>query len=116
MDRSRIFIASSGRTLLLAEKLRDALQSDFCDATLWTQEGQSEPSAVIIEMLEKATRRYDFAVVILSRDDVMTKETGDRLKARDNCIFEAGLFMAALGRERCFLVNSVEQRDLPSDL
>ena len=24
--------------------------------------------------------------------------------------------MAALGRERCFLVNSVEQRDLPSDL
>ena len=24
--------------------------------------------------------------------------------------------MAALGRERCFLVNSVEQSDLPSDL
>src|SRR5262249_5870385 len=26
------------------------------------------------------------------------------------------LFIKALGRERCFLVNSVEQRDLPSDL
>lgn len=67
-------------------------------------------------MLETSAEHYDFAVIILARDDVLTKEAGDALKARDNCVFEAGLFMKALGRERCFLVNSVEQRDLPSDL
>ena len=116
MDKSRIFIASSGRTLVLAEKLRDELQTEFCEARLWSEEGRSQPGATIIEMLESSAENYAFAVIILARDDVMVKGTGDTLKARDNCVFEAGLFMKALGRERCYLVNSVEQRDLPSDL
>jgi hypothetical protein len=116
MDRSKIFIASSGRTLVLAEKLRDELTTDFCQATLWTQEGRLQPGATIIEMLESAAHQYDFAVIILARDDVLTSGVGEVLKARDNCVFEAGLFMSAIGRKRCFLVNSVEQSDLPSDL
>ena len=98
MDKSRIFIASSGRTLLLAEKLRDELQTEFCEVTLWSEEGRRQPGATIIEMLEKASKTYDFAVIILARDDVMVREAGDAgtRKARDNCVFEAGLFMAAL--------------------
>jgi hypothetical protein len=67
-------------------------------------------------MLEGAAKQYDFAVIILARDDVLTSGTGEVSKARDNCVFEAGLFMSAIGRKRCFLVNSVEQSDLPSDL
>ena len=116
MEKSRIFIASSGRTLVLAEKLRDELQTEYCEATLWTEEGKDQTSATIIEILEKATAKYDFAVIVLAKDDVLVREAGDTLKARDNCVFEAGLFMSAIGRERCFLVNSVEQRNLPSDL
>jgi len=116
MEKCRIFIASSGRTLTLAEKLRDELQTDFCEATLWSQEGRGQASPTIIEMLEKATAKYDFAVIILAKDDVFVSGAGDTLKARDNCVFEAGLFISAVGRERCFLVNSVSQRDLPSDL
>jgi predicted nucleotide-binding protein len=69
-----------------------------------------------MEMLEGAAEQFDFAVVILAKDDVMTGGKGETLKARDNCVFEAGLFMAAIGRKRCFLVNSVSQSDLPSDL
>lgn len=116
MEKSRVFIASSGRTLILAEKLRDQLEGDFCEGVLWAEEGRSKPGTTIIEMLENAAEKYDFAVVILAKDDVIAKEKGDTLKARDNCVFEAGLFVAHLGRERCFLVNSVDQRDLPSDL
>ena len=116
MDKSRIFIASSGRTLVLAEMLRDNLSADFCDATLWSEEGRGQPGQVIIEMLEDVAARYDFAVIILSKDDVMAGGKDETLKARDNCVFEAGLFMSAIGRRRCFLVNSVRQSDLPSDL
>jgi hypothetical protein len=116
MDKSKIFIASSGRTLVLAEKLRDELTADFCQATLWSEESRLQPGATIIEMLESAAQQYDFAVIILARDDVLTSGAGEVLKARDNCVFEAGLFMSAIGRKRCFLVNSVEQSDLPSDL
>jgi hypothetical protein len=116
MDKSRIFIASSGRTLVLAEKLRDELRTEFCEANLWSEEGRLQPGETIIEMLEGAAEQYDFAIIILAKDDVMTGGKGETLKARDNCVFEAGLFMSAIGRKRCFLVNSVSQRDLPSDL
>src|SRR5262245_33458464 len=98
MKKSRIFIASSGRTLVLAEKLRDELQTEFCEAVLWSEEGRRQSGATIIEMLERSAETYAFAVIILARDDVMVKETGGTLKARDNCVFEAGLFIKALGR------------------
>lgn len=116
MYKSKIFIASSGRTLVLAEILRDELASEFCQATVWSEEGRLQPGSTIIEMLEGAAKQYDFAVIILARDDVLTSGAGEVLKARDNCVFEAGHFMSAIGRKRCFLVNSVEQSDLPSDL
>ncbi len=116
MEKSVVFIASSGRTLLLAEKLRDELRTEFCEPRLWSQESRLQPSATIIEMLEGATAQSDFAVIVLAKDDVMTGGKGKTLKARDNCVFEAGLFMAAIGRRRCFLVNSVRQEDLPTDL
>jgi hypothetical protein len=116
MSRSKIFIASSGRTLVLAERLRDELDTDFCRATLWSEEGRLQPGSTIIEMLEGAAKQYDFAVIVLAKDDVLTSGTREVLKARDNCVFETGLFMSAIGRKRCFLVNSVEQSDLPSDL
>ena len=116
MEKAKIFIASSGRTLTLAEKLRDALQTEFCEGVLWAEESRRQPGATIIEMLENAAEKHDFAAIILARDDVISKEEGETLKARDNCVFEAGLFVAHLKRERCFLVNSVQQRDLPSDL
>ena len=116
MDKAKIFIASSGRTFVLAEKLRDELSTEFCQATLWSEEGRLQPGSTIIEMLEGVAEQYDFAVIILAKDDVMTAGDGEILKARDNCVFEAGLFMSAIGRKRCFLVNSVAQSDLPSDL
>jgi len=102
---------------VLAEKLAEELDAtEYCRSTLWTKGSLGQPSATAIESLEKATSEYDFAVIVLARDDVLAKDAGDELKARDNCVFEAGLFMGALGRERCFLVNSVDRKELPSDL
>jgi hypothetical protein len=116
MDKSKIFIASSGRTLVLAEKLQEALHTGYSQATLWSEESRTHAGATIIEWLEGVAREYDFAVVFLAKDDVLTSGDRQTQKARDNCVFEAGLFMSAIGRERCFLVNSVSQVDLPSDL
>jgi hypothetical protein len=111
--KSKIYIASSGRTLVLAEKLRDELRTGFCEPTLWSEEGRFQETII---KRQDAAEQYDFAIIILATDDVMTRRNGDTLKARDNCVFEAGLFVAAIGRARCFLVNSVSQSDLPSDL
>jgi hypothetical protein len=116
MEKSKVFIASSGRTLVLAEKLRDRLCEDFCEPTLWSEEGRRETGQTIIEMLEGAAARHDFAVIILAKDDMMTRGERETMRARDNCVFEAGLFISAVGLNRCFLVNSVGKSDLPSDL
>jgi hypothetical protein len=115
MAKSKIFIASSGRMLTLAEQLREAVKAEHCEAVLWKDVSSGKESDTIIEMLEGASREYDFAVIVLAKDELMTTATGETMKARDNCVFEAGLFMASIGRKRCFIVTSVPKQDLPSD-
>lgn len=76
-----------------------------------------ELSATYIESLEKVSHEADFAVLVLTPDDVTTSREAEKLAPRDNVVFELGLFIGSLGRERCFLVH--EQRPdlkLPSDL
>ena len=116
MSKPKIFIASSGRTLELARQLRAQLNPNRCEGALWTEVSQLALGKSIFTMLKEAADEYDFAVIILAKDDVMITEEGEKLKARDNCIFEAGLFMGELGQERCFLLSGVPSANLPSDL
>jgi hypothetical protein len=89
----------------------------YCDARTWKGEIEAPGAPSKIEMLELWTKQYDFAVVIFSEADVHAKDAGEGLKTRDDCVFEAGLFMASVGRNRCFLVSSVlDKNKLPSDL
>ena len=73
--------------------------------------------AAIWIALESAARRFDFAVFVLVPDD-MTITRGTQIPvARDNVIFELGMFMGAIGRSRTFMVyNRVSPPNLPSDL
>jgi hypothetical protein len=116
MGKSKVFIASSGAALELAKQLRAQLDPKTCEGKLWTEVGQQATGQSILTMLKEAAREYDFAVIILTNDDVMVGKAGETPKARDNCVFEAGLFMGVIGQERCFLLSSVEERNLPSDL
>jgi len=116
MAISKMFIASSGRTLELAKQLRAHLNEEYCEADLWSEVSENQAGMSILAMLKEATKKYDFALVILAKDDVMVSEAGEKLKARDNCVFEAGLFIGTLGVDRCFLLSSIKNLDLPSDL
>jgi hypothetical protein len=116
MPKPKVFIASSSRTLELAKQLRAQLNPDYCSPDVWTEVSQVNIGNNIFGMLKEASREYDFAVVILAKDDVMVRDMGETRKARDNCVFEAGLFMGVIGETRCFLLSSVEENDLPSDL
>ena len=116
MGKSKIFIASSGPALELAKQLRAQLDQKTCDGSLWTEVSQKAAGKSIMTMLRDAAKEYDFAVVILTNDDIMVDKAGETPKARDNCVFEAGLFMGVIGQDRCFLLSSVEAHNLPSDL
>ena len=121
MPKPKIFIASSTRLLNIAKALKNhLLLSETCDADLWSEVSQGQIGSSIVEMLLKATSEYDFAVIILGKDDVTLTEKGEETrKSRDNCIFEAGLFMGVIGQKRCLLLTSLEEKaneKLPADL
>lgn len=115
MEKSRIFIASSARTLTLGEELRGKLDTEFCEARLWTDADRGQTAGRTLGILQRSADEADFAVIVLARADLIGEGGGDAQKARDNCLFEAGLLIAALSPKRCFLVSSVEPTDLPSN-
>jgi hypothetical protein len=116
--QSKVFIASSSEGLDVAKAVRRLLLNELADKAKvepWTR--RFELSATYIESLEKIAVEADFAVLVLTPDDVTTSRKKEKLAPRDNVIFELGLFMGALGRERCYLVHE-DRPDLklPSDL
>jgi hypothetical protein len=84
--------------------------------TLWNA-GTFELSKTYIESLETELTQADFAILVLGPDDIVVSREEVSLAPRDNFLFELGLFMGRLGRERCYLVHEKERSfKLPSDL
>lgn len=77
----------------------------------------SSISQTAIEDLIRAANEHDFAVLFLTPDDMTSSRGRRRASPRDNVVFELGLFMGAMGRERTYLVVP-KGRDLklPTDL
>jgi CRP/FNR family transcriptional regulator, cyclic AMP receptor protein len=75
------------------------------------------PGGVAFDSLAQIAGGSDFAAFIISPDDTVISREEEKLAARDNVIFELGLFMGVLDRGRVFLIR---QHDadvrIPSDL
>lgn len=113
--RPRVFIGSSKEGLRIAEFIQLGLY-DEVEAVIWRQ-GVFGLSDITFESLEQAAREFDFAVLVLTPDDVRWKRGRQKSIPRDNLLFELGLFMGSMGRERTFIVRpGDEPLDLPSDL
>ncbi|MCI0561276.1 MAG: nucleotide-binding protein [Nitrososphaera sp.] len=119
MATVKIFIASSTGAMKEAQTLATELtavqsEMEFNTICWWAPKDYSH----ILTNLIRQTNECDFSVILLTKDDLVSVKDNTALKARDNCIFEAGLFTGALGPapDRCFLLVSVHPRDLPSDL
>ena len=79
---------------------------------------QPSEGLTIIEKFEKYAGSADFAIVLITPDDVgapIEKRNDLKLRARQNVIFELGYFFHALGCRRvCALYK--EGVELPSDI
>lgn len=114
--RPRVFIGSSVESIEYANAINAKLQR-VASPTLWTSEKIWRPGLSTLENLIGKLPDYDFAVLILGAEDV-TASRGRRTAApRDNIIFELGLFMAHLGRNRTFFLRREGTNlKIPSDL
>lgn len=117
MSRLRIFVGSSQKNVEVARLIANRLESDaLAEPTVW-DEGVFSLNQGFLERLLAIRGEFDFAVLVWAPDDV-TESIGDsRASPRDNVVFECGLFMGALGKDRVFIVcdRSITVK-IPSDL
>lgn len=113
--RPTLFIGSSVEGLPLARNVQLQLQ-DVAEVTVWDQ-GVFPLGGGALESLVNALDRFDFAVLVVTPDDRTVLRGVERLSARDNVLFELGLFMGRLGRSRTFVLRArTAALQLPSDL
>lgn len=111
-----VFIGSSVEALPIARELQTGLSHDRFIVQLWT-DGVFRASRDSVDSLIQAVKKADFAVLVLTADDTLITREVEHRAPRDNCVFELGLFMGALGRDRTFIVKQrgVDIK-LPTDL
>ncbi|MCV9965693.1 nucleotide-binding protein [Pararhizobium sp. BT-229] len=114
--KPRLFIGSSTENLEIAYALQESLEHD-AEPTVWSQ-GVFDASKYTMEALNDLLDETDFAVFVFAPDDVTNIRKAEKQTVRDNVIFELGLFIGRIGRERCFIVipRGVDDFHLPSDL
>ena len=110
------FIGSSSEGLKIAHKLAELLRNDL-DVIVWDQGTVFGLGDATLEALENAVNSYDFGLFVFTPDDKLHSRGKTQPVARDNVVFELGLFIGKLGRRRAFLIHpSHASIALPSDL
>lgn len=103
--KPKIFVVSSTES----EEIRDALKKNLesmtkVDITPWNREDLWRPGHFIVDTLLQFPCDYDFAIAIFGPDDKSISRGLEVYQPRDNVIFEAGMFMSYLGKDRTFVI------------
>jgi len=107
--KKRVFIGSSSEELETANKVKRLLKKDF-DVTIWDDnlwdKSVFKLNSNFLNDLLKAPLKFDYGILIGTPDDKTVVRNKTYLQARDNILFELGLFIGRLGLQRtCFLVD-----------
>lgn len=113
--KPRVFIGSSGEALNVSDATQQELAREF-DVTVWDQD-VFRLSYDALDSLLRALDSSDAGVFVMNPDDVTESRGETGLTVRDNVLFELGMFIGRLGRDRTFmLVPTTPAVRLPSDL
>lgn len=114
-EKIRVFIVSSAEALEIGRIIQNALEHDFT-VVLWT-DGVFKVANYPLESLEEQLDNSDFAIAIAHADDRTRSRGKSRPSPRDNVIFELGMFLGRLNRQRAILMEPKDDKvKLPSDL
>ena len=115
MAKPAVFLACSTEDIATARAIQAELDYDT-EITIWNQDF-FVPSEFTLESLTKKLHLFDFAIFVMAPDDIVSKRGRRTFAPRDNVVFELGLFIGRLGRDRCFIVVPRGQKiGFPTDL
>jgi hypothetical protein len=88
----------------------------FARCTLWIN--AFPLTKTNIEALVTSCAENDFGVFVYSNEDILKMRGEEYSAARDNVIFESGLFVGMHGRDRTFILSphNIEDFHIPTDL
>jgi hypothetical protein len=112
--KPKLFIGSSKEGLNVANAIHTALSSD-AECTVWNY--AFPLSGNTLSSIMEAARASDFGAFVFTPDDIAEMRGERFLVARDNVLYELGLFTGHLTPNRCFFVLPDDVRvHIPSDL
>lgn len=115
-NKPTVFIASSTEAISVAEAVNIKLEYDT-QVKQW--DNAFDLSSVTISTLIDRAKNTDYGIFVFHKDDKTTIRKNEFSTVRDNVLFELGLFIGALGIERCFiLIPKSREADfrMPTDL
>jgi len=111
--KPRIFLASSVEGKKIAEALQANLDYDAV-STVWDQ--AFTLSTNTIDRLLQYCTDNDFAVFVFHEDDIVKIRGTEVPIARDNVVFECGMFIGMHGKDSAFVIAPRSDLHLPTDL
>ena len=99
-----VFLGCSTEALPLAQEIEVQFKHDIICFRPWTS-GIFGAGGVVFDDLLKQVQEVDFALFLVTPDDKVQSRATEQMAPRDNVVFEMGLFMDRLGRERAFLLR-----------
>ena len=111
--KPRIFTGSSSEGLHVAERIKCFFKEDY-DCFLWTDDIFKNNES-FLETLVKSASLFDFGFMVFSADDELIVRDTHFESARDNVLFEYGLFLGRVGLDRAFVIAQKEAK-IPTDL
>jgi hypothetical protein len=113
--RASVFIGSSAEGLRIAKAIQVNLDR-ACEVVIWSQ-GVFGLSEGTLETLVNRAGEFDFAILVVTPDDMTHSRGKTQQSPRDNVLLELGLFVGTIGRKRTFAVyDRAADIKMPSDL
>src|ERR671913_546242 len=103
-NKPTVFVGSSKEDLPVLEAV-ERLLAPVAKVIPWTNEDEfREIGDYFLDSLVDASGKFDFAILIFGRGDVVHSRGKKQAAPRDNVVFELGLFLSKLGRQRTFVI------------
>lgn len=111
--KPRIFIGSSIEGLAVAQRVKAFFESEY-DCYIWN-DGIFQFNEGFLETLLKSASLFDFGFMIFAADDISKIRNQEYETARDNVLFEYGLFLGRVGIDRAYIIKE-DKVKIPSDI